>query len=106
MLILHNSGFDCIFVLSYIVLDDMRNCSYMLNDKGNEIAMNSIEMVDLSKFEDAYIHQLSHDMKKECRIDLPHAWQMDGLYGSHYKKIIEESRELQISNDGEIGDKE
>jgi len=78
----------------------------MLNDKGNEIAMNSIGIVDLSKFVDAYIHQLSHGMKKECRIDLPHAWQINGLYGSHYKKIIEESRELQISNDGEIGDKE
>jgi hypothetical protein len=69
----------------------------MLNDKGNDIAMNSIEIVDLSKFVDAYIHQLSHGMKKECRID---------LYGSHYKKIIEEFRELRISNDGEIGDKE
>lgn len=42
----------------------------MLNDKGNDIAMNSIEIVDLSKFVDAYIHQLSHGMKKECRIDL------------------------------------
>ena len=78
----------------------------MLNDKGKEIAMNSIEIVDLSKFVDACIHQLSHGMKKECRIDLSHAWQINGLYGSHYKKIIEESRELQISNDGEIGDKE
>jgi hypothetical protein len=78
----------------------------MLNDKGNEIAMNSIEIVDSSKFADAYIHQLSHGMKKECRIDLPHAWQINGLYGCHYKKMIEEFRELRISNEGEIGDKE
>jgi hypothetical protein len=68
--------------------------------------MNSIEIVDLSKFGDAYIHQLSQGMKKECRIDLPHAWQMNGLYRSYYKKIIEESRELRISRNGEIGDKE
>lgn len=78
----------------------------MLMIRRKEIAMNSIEIVDLSKFVDAYIHQLSHGMKKECRIDLPHAWQIDGRYGSHYKKIIEEFRELRISNDGEIGDKE
>ena len=39
----------------------------MLNDKGKEIAMNSIEIVDLSKFVDACIHQLSHGMKKECQ---------------------------------------
>ena len=71
-----------------------------------EIAMNSIEIVDLSKFVDAYIHQLSRGIKKGCRIDLPHAWHINGLYRSHYKKIIEESRELQISNDDEIGDKE
>ena len=43
----------------------------MLNDKGKEIAMNSIEIVDLSKFVDACVHQLSHGMKKECRIESP-----------------------------------
>ena len=78
----------------------------MLNDKGKEIAMNSIEIVDLSKFVDACIHQLSHGIKKECRNRSPTRMADKRSLWIPLQKIIEESRELQISNDGEIGDKE
>lgn len=102
MLILHNSGFNCMFVLSYIVLHNIRNCGHMLKHKGVKITMNSIEVFKLSNCMNAYIDHVSDHTK----FNLPHTWQIDDPYKSTYKKITEEFGKLHFYSDGKIGDKE
>lgn len=102
MLILHNSGLNCMFVLSYIVLHNIRNCGHMLQHKGTKIAMNSIEVFKLSNCTNAYIDQVSDHTK----FNLPYTWQIDNPYRSTYKKITEEFRKLHFYSDDKIGDKE